>query len=58
VQQLQDQVNRSIVFSVADTVEQTLPLASARAGLCAAVQFEWQPIAGAGINPSVTVSSP
>lgn len=57
-QQLQDQVDRSIVFSVADTVAQTLPLASARANLLLGFNSSGAPIAVAGIVPNVQVSAP
>lgn len=56
-QQLQDQIDRAIVFSVADTVEVTLPTATARAGLFLAFDSNGDPIAAAGIDPSVTVSA-
>lgn len=56
-QQQQDQLDRSIVFSVADTVETTLPVASARAGLFLGFDSNGAPIAVAGIDPSVQVSA-
>lgn len=56
-QQLQDQVDRCVVFSVADTVEGTLPVASARAGLFMAFDQNGDPIAVAGLDPSVQVSA-
>lgn len=56
-QQLQDQVNRSIVFSVADTVETTLPVASARAGLFLGFDSNGAPIAVDGLTPGTTVSA-
>jgi len=57
VQQLQDQVNRSIVFLGRRYGGTDVPLASARAGLALLFNSNGNPIAGAGINPSVTVSS-
>lgn len=57
-QQLADAVSRSIVFSVADTVEQTLPVASARANLLLGFDSNGAPIALAGIVPNVQVSAP
>lgn len=57
VQQLQDQIDRSIIFSVADSSAPELPPASARAGLFLAFDSNGDPIAAAGINPSVTVSA-
>lgn len=57
-QQLQSQVTQSIVFSPADTVPAApLPPASARAGLALMFNSSGNPIAAAGINPSVTVSA-
>jgi microcystin-dependent protein len=56
-QQLQDQLNRAIIFSVADTVEVTLPTATARANLFLGFNSSGDPIAIAGLNPSVTVSA-
>lgn len=57
IQQLADTQRRSIVFSVADTVAQTLPLASARANLQLGFDSLGNPIAVAGILPNVQVSS-
>lgn len=57
IQQLADAVGRSIVFSVADSVEQTLPLASARANMQLGFDALGAPIAVAGIVPNVQVSS-
>lgn len=56
-QQLQDQVDRSIVFSVADTVETTLPVASARAGLFLGFDGNGAPIAVDGLTAGTTVSA-
>jgi hypothetical protein len=56
-QQLQDQINRAIVFSVADTVESTLPVASARANLFLAFDSNGAPIAVAGLAGNVIVSA-
>lgn len=56
-QQLQDQINRSIVFSIADTTEQTLPTATARANKQLGFDANGNPIAIAALNPSVTVSA-
>lgn len=56
-QQQQDQIDRSIVFSVADTVEQTLPIASARANMVLGFDSSGNPTAVSEINPSVTVSA-
>lgn len=57
VQQLQDQINRSIVFSIADTVETTLPVASARANLLLGFNSSGDPVAVSGITPGTTVSA-
>lgn len=56
-QQLQDQIDRCVVFSVADEVEGTLPVASARANLIMAFDADGNPIAIAEIDPSVQVSA-
>lgn len=56
-QQLQDQANRSIVFSIADTVETTLPVASARANLFLAFDSNGDPIAVDGLTAGTTVSA-
>ncbi len=56
-QQLQDQVNRSIVFSVADTVEVTLPPADARAGLFLGFNSNGDPVAVDGLTAGTTVSA-
>lgn len=56
-QQLQDQVDRSIVFSVADMVEVTLPPATARANLFLGFNSSGAPIAVSGLTPGTTVSA-
>lgn len=56
-QQLQDQVDRSIVFSVGDTVEVTLPVASARANKSLTFNSNGDPIASDGLMPGTTVSA-
>lgn len=56
-QQLQDQIDRAIVFSVADTVEVDLPLASARANKVLAFNSNGDPIAADLITPGTTVSA-
>jgi microcystin-dependent protein len=56
-QQLQDQINRAIVFSVADTVEVTLPTATARAGLFLGFDVNGDPIAVDGLTAGTTVSA-
>lgn len=56
-QQLQDQINRSIVFSVADTVESTLPTATARANLFLGFGASGEPIAVDGLTAGTTVSA-
>lgn len=56
-QQLQDQVDRSIVFSVGDTVEATLPVASARANKSLTFNSNGDPIASDGLTPGTTVSA-
>lgn len=56
-QQLQDQVNRSIVFSVADTVKTTLPVASAREGLFLSFDSNGNPICVSELTPGTTVSA-
>lgn len=56
-QQLQDQVNRSIVFSVADTVETILPVASAREGLFLSFDSNGAPICVDVLTPGTTVSA-
>lgn len=57
IQQLQDQVNRSIVFSVADTVETTLPVAAARANKSLTFNSNGDPVATDGLTPGTTVSA-
>lgn len=56
-QQLQDQVNRSIVFSVADIVEVPLPVASARANLFLGFNANGDPVAVDGLTAGTTVSA-
>lgn len=56
-QQLQDQINRSIVFSTADTVEVDLPPASARAGLFLGFNSTGDPVAVDGLTSGTTVSA-
>lgn len=56
-QQLQDQINRSIVFSVADTVESTLPAATARANLFLGFNSSGEPVAVDGLTAGTTVSA-
>lgn len=56
-QQLQNQINNCIVFSVADTVESTLPVASARANLFLAFDANGAPIAVDGLTAGTTVSA-
>lgn len=56
-QQLQDQINRSIVFSIADTVETTMPVASARANKYLAFNSSGEPIAASVLTPGTTVSA-
>lgn len=56
-QQLQDQINRSIVFSVADTTSVTLPTATARAGLFLGFDANGDPVAVDGLTAGTTVSA-
>lgn len=56
-QQLQDQIDRSIVFSVADTSETTLPTALARANKSLTFNSNGDPIASDGLTPGTTVSA-
>lgn len=56
-QQLQDQVDRSIVFSVGDTVEVTLPGATARANLFLGFNSLGDPVAVDALTPGTTVSA-
>lgn len=56
-QQQQDQINRSIVFSVADTVEVTLPVASARANKFLGFNASGDPVAVDGLAAGTTVSA-
>lgn len=56
-QQLQDQVERSIVFSVADSVAPTLPVATARANKVLGFNSNGDPVAVDGIMPGTTVSA-
>lgn len=56
-QQQQDQINRSIVFSVADTVETTLPPASARANMFLGFDPTGAPIAVTGLSNGAIVSA-
>ncbi len=57
-QQQQDQINRSIVFSVADTINSsTLPVASARAGLLLGFDSNGNPIAVSEITGGTIVSA-
>src|ERR1035437_3579414 len=57
-QQLQSQVNQSIVFSPADTVTVApLPPATARAGLFLGFNLSGDPIAVSGLTPGTTVSA-
>jgi microcystin-dependent protein len=56
-QQLQDQIDRAIVFSVADTVETTLPTATARAGLFLGFDTNGDPVAVDGLTAGTTVSA-
>jgi hypothetical protein len=56
-QQLQDQIDRAIVFSVADTVETTLPTAAARAGLFLGFDADGNPVAVDGLTAGTTVSA-
>lgn len=57
VQQLQDQINRSIVFSVADSVAADLPVASARANLSLTFNSNGDPVATSQLTPGTTVSA-
>lgn len=57
VQQLQDQIDRSIVFSVADTVTTTLPVASARANKSLTFNSSGDPVATDQLTPGTTVSA-
>jgi microcystin-dependent protein len=57
VQQLQDGIDRSIVFSVADTIAPELPPASARAGLFLGFDSNGDPVALAGLTAGTTVSA-
>lgn len=57
VQQLQDQVDRSIVFSVADTIAPTLPLATARANKFLGFNASGDPVAVDGLTAGTTVSA-
>lgn len=57
LQQLQDQINRSIVFSVADTTTVTLPTATARAGLFLGFDSNGDPVAVDGLTAGTTVST-
>lgn len=56
-QQLQDQINRAIVFSIADTISVTLPTATARANLFLGFNSSGDPIAISGLTPGTTVSA-
>lgn len=56
-QQLQDQLNRAIIFSVADTIEVTLPSAAARAGLFLGFDSNGDPVALDGLTAGTTVSA-
>lgn len=56
-QQLQDQLDRAIIFSVADTVTVTLPTATARANLFLGFNSVGDPVALAGLTPGTTVSA-
>jgi len=56
-QQLQDQIDRAIVFSVADTVETDLPTASARANLFLGFNSSGDPVAVNGLTAGTTVSA-
>ncbi len=56
-QQQQDQISRSIVFSVADTVEVTLPTATARANLFLGFNASGDPVAVDGLTAGTTVSA-
>lgn len=56
-QQLQDQVDRSIVFSVADTVTVPLPTATARADLFLGFNSSGDPVAVDGLTAGTTVSA-
>jgi microcystin-dependent protein len=56
-QQLQDQINRSIVFNVADSSTVTLPSATARANKVLGFDSGGNAIAVAALSPSVTVSA-
>lgn len=56
-QQQQDQINRSIVFSVADTVPVTLPTKTARANLFLGFNSGGDPVAVAGLTAGTTVSA-
>lgn len=56
-QQLQDQINRAIVFSVADTVETDLPTATARANKFLGFNSNGDPVAVDGLTPGTTVSA-
>lgn len=56
-QQLQDQIDRAIVFSVADTVETTLPTAAARANLFLGFNSDGDPVAVDGLTAGTTVSA-
>lgn len=57
VQQLQDQINRAIVFSSADLVEVDLPVASARANLSLTFNSNGDPVATSQLTPGTTVSA-
>lgn len=56
-QQLQDQIDRCIVFSVADEVETTLPVADARADLFLGFNSDGDPVAVDGLTAGTTVSA-
>lgn len=56
-QQIQDQLNRAIIFSIADTVETTLPVASARANLSLTFNANGDPVATSTLTPGTTVSA-
>lgn len=56
-QQLQDQLNRAIIFSVADTVQVTLPTATARANLFLGFNASGDPVAIDGLTAGTTVSA-
>lgn len=56
-QQLQDALNRAIVFSAADTVTQTLPTATARANKFLGFNASGAPVALDGLTAGTTVSA-